>query len=235
MPIKGSVKGGSDFEPIPAGSYHAVCYSVVDLGTQPSTLYAPSRKVLIQWEIPSERIEYERDGKQVNLPRATSQQFTLSMHPKGNLRKFLESWRGVPFTDEQAGDFDIAKLVGANCILNIIHKAGTGQNAGKVYANVSSVSPLMKGMERKGLENPSLTFSLDDFNGVPITFPKGMPEWVQKKICESEEFLSRTKKANQADEEPDVSFETASPVKGRATDDGSAFGSTNRGEADVPF
>jgi len=191
MPIIASVKGNADFEPIPAGNHHAICYGVCDLGTQPSDIYAPSRKVLIQWEIPGERITLERDGKPVDLPRAISHKFTLTMNPKGNLRGFLESWRGRPFTDEEAGKFDIATLVGANCLLNIFHKAGTGKNSGKTYANVKTASPLIKGMNKLPLKNPKLVFSLGDFGDKPITFPANMPEWIQNVIVQSEEYQAR--------------------------------------------
>jgi len=243
MAIKAPVTGQTDFSPIPAGTHHAVCYGVVDLGTQPSTMFEPSRKILIQWELPEERADFEREGKRVNLPRATSRQFTLSMHPKSNLRAFLAAWRGKPFTDEEAGDFDITKLVGANCLLNIVHAEGKGQNAGKTYANVSGASPLMKGMVRKNQENPPLILALDDFAGKTITFPQNMPEWIQKLISGSEEFLARVHgSARSAESSHEDSFENALPREPAAAsrpkggDDGQAF-PTGQGipDEDVPF
>lgn len=40
--------------------------------------------------------------------------------------------------------FDVESVIGANCLLNVQHKAA----GDKTYANVSSVMPLMKGMPK---------------------------------------------------------------------------------------
>jgi hypothetical protein len=195
MPIPASSKGGSDFEPIPAGSHQAVCYGVVDLGTQPSTnpAYPDSRKVCILWELPQERSLFpdkNDPSKKVEKPRAISNIYTLSLSVKANLRKVLESWRAKPFTDEEAQSFDVSRLIGANCMLSVIHKPGTGQNVGKVYANVSAVSALPKGMAKAELENAKLYFSFFDIPaGQPVTFPDNMPDWLKAKITQSEEYI----------------------------------------------
>ena len=194
MPITASDKGGSDFEPIPAGTHHAVCYGVVDLGTQPSNNpnFADSRKVCILWEIPHERADFpdkNDQNKKVNRPRAISSLYTLSLGEKANLRKMLESWRAKPFTREELSGFDVSKLVGVNCMLSIIHKPGTGQNASKVYANVSTVTSLPKGMTKVQLENEPLYFSFSDIPpGEAVTFPANMPEWLKAKIAQAHEF-----------------------------------------------
>lgn len=211
MPFNAPVKGGSDFTPVSAGSHHAICYGVVDLGTQDGGQFEPSHKVLLMWELPNERIDLERDGETRNLPRAISQKYTLSLHKKANLRAALESWRARPFTDEEAAQFDISKLVGANCLLTVVHAAGSGKNAGRVYANVRGVSPLPAGMNKRTLENPPLVFNLGDFKGDSITFPKNMPEWIQETIMRSEEFRARTR-GHPPPSDGDESFENARPV-----------------------
>ena len=45
-------------DPVPAGVHHAVCYAVIDLGTQDpgNPTFRPSRKVMILWELPYETI-----------------------------------------------------------------------------------------------------------------------------------------------------------------------------------
>jgi hypothetical protein len=112
MPIIASDKGGSDFEPIPAGSHQAVCYGVVDLGTQMSNnpQFADARKVCILWELPQERGKFkdkEDQSKMVDRPRAISAVYTLSLGTKANLRKVLESWRAKQFTEDELKGFDI--------------------------------------------------------------------------------------------------------------------------------
>ena len=113
---KATNKGG-DFTPVPAGIHHAICYAVIDLGTQPSQMYAPSRKVQLTWELPHERGDFKNSetGITNNLPRVISKEYTLSTGAKSNLRKELESWRGRPFTAEEAQEFEVGVLAGKNC------------------------------------------------------------------------------------------------------------------------
>ena len=54
MPINVSSKTKSD--PVPAGTHHAVCYGVIAVGTQPSEKFTPRPKIIVCFEIPSERI-----------------------------------------------------------------------------------------------------------------------------------------------------------------------------------
>ena len=135
------------FTPVPAGNHIAVCYRVIDLGTQRVEYKGEEkhqRKVLISWEIPDEKME---NGQ----PFTIGQKFTWSMSEKANLRKTLESWRGVPFkeTDFGPGGFDIMNIIGVGCMLNVVHAT----NGGKTYANIASVAKLPKGMSAPGPTN----------------------------------------------------------------------------------
>lgn len=210
-------KGGTDYEPLAAGMHHAVCYGIVDLGTQPGGQFEPKRKVAFLWEVPSERIKFEKDGVKKDLPRGVSALYTLSLSTKGLMRPMLESWRGRAFTTEELAGFDLKKILGANCFLNIVHAAGTGKNAGKTYANVKSVNPLAKGMGTVKSENPLVFFSLDEC-GDTITVPATIPDWLKAKILQSEEAMkeqrqnghpepSEDEMANMTDADPlDVPF-----------------------------
>jgi len=75
----------------------------------------------------------EENGPQ---PMVLSKDFTLSMHEKSTLRKFLGDWRGKAFTDEEAKSFDITKLLGAECQISVSHQVS--DKDGKTYANVKS-------------------------------------------------------------------------------------------------
>ena len=57
--------GGFERQVVPSGSHIAVCDMVVDLGIQEgSTLYPKARrKVYIRWELPNERVHFEKDGR----------------------------------------------------------------------------------------------------------------------------------------------------------------------------
>lgn len=204
MPIPVSDKGGQDFDPISAGTHHAICYGVVDIGTQPNLnpQYPDYRKVCILWELPGERADFpDKDdkSKKVNKARAISGIYTLSLSEKANLRKILEAWRAKTFSQDELQGFDISKLIGANCLLSVVHKPGAGKNAGRTFANVASVSALPKGMSKAQPENPSLYFSMFDLQGGDeITFPANMPEWLVNKVKQSKEYSERQDERNPA-------------------------------------
>ena len=126
----------SRIPPMPEGVYTAVCYSVVDVGHQYSEKYEKdSHKVVVSWEIPEQRVDVERDGKKLNLPRVISKRYTLSLGDKAILRKDLEAWRGKAFTGPELGGFALEKLIGAACQLQVIHT----QKDSKTYANVGGL------------------------------------------------------------------------------------------------
>ena len=202
MPITASSKGG-DFEPIEAGVYVAVCYGVIDLGTQHNeTFNQDRRQVLIQWELPEVRGEFERDGVMQDLPRAISQRFTNSLSSLANLRKVLESWRGKAFNQDELGAFDVSKLIGACCQLSIIHEPS--KDGTRVYANISAVMALPKGTTRPAMENPAAYFSFED---QPIKIPDELPEWVTEKIQQSREWRELEAGADQSQGADDAGFD----------------------------
>jgi len=186
MPIKLTAKGGSDFDPIPSGVHQAVCYAVCDIGTQKSNnpQFGPKRQLVIIWELPHERADFGEDRK--NQPRAISQTFTQSLSTKANLRGFLESWRGKPFTEKELEGFDPKVLLGVNCQLNVIHV----RKGDKTYANIKTVMPLLKGQPSLKNENKALYFSLDGADLKNIQYPENMPNWIKEKIAFSEEAIA---------------------------------------------
>jgi hypothetical protein len=180
-----SSKGGGDFEPIPVGVHKAICVWVVDLGSTYSERFAKwTRQVLITWELPEERIDIEKDGKKQNLPRVISKTYTSSISPKANLRHDLCSWRGREFTPEEEKAFEFSKLLGAPAQLNVMHR----QKDGNTYANVAAIIPGPKGWKPQS-ETPSCMYYIDD-DGTAI--PEELPEWIQNRIKDSQEFKALT-------------------------------------------
>lgn len=144
-----------DFELPPAGTFMAICYRVIDLGTQDTTYKGQAKKqhkILLSWELPDEKM---KDGR----PFTISQRYTWSMSEKASLRRDLESWRGKPFTDADFGDggFDIRKLLGVPCLLTIVHTDGE-----KKYANIKSISGLLRGMTAPTLANEAVFLGLTE-------------------------------------------------------------------------
>lgn len=164
---------GQTFTPAPAGVHQAVCVDVVDLGLLDVTWQGVKKtqhKVNVAWQIAEDR----DDGK----PYLVFKRYTLSLSEKANLRKDLESWRGKKFTRDEEMGFDIERLIGVNCLLNITHN----EVKDKTYANVVSIMPLAKGMatinardyvrkvDRRTDEAEAATTSRDDEdNPPPIT------------------------------------------------------------------
>jgi hypothetical protein len=182
MGLHASDKGnGQDFEPIEAGLHHAICYAIFDLGHQLNRKYDKHQhKVLINWELPEERIVIKKDDGPHELPRAISRQYTLSLSKKAYLRKDLETWRGRNFTPAELEKFDLTKLLGVNCTLQIMHNNVDD----KTYANVAAVVPLQKHLEKKEPENPLKYFSFEEGRDIP----DGVPEWIVKIIHNSLEW-----------------------------------------------
>jgi len=160
--IKATNKGGSNYEPIAAGTYAARCYQMIHIGTAEENILGQVKKlnkVRITWELPTEtKVFKEENGEQ---PHVISKEFTLSMNEKATLRKFLEGWRGKSFTEKEAESFDITVLLGKPCMLSIIHKQAKN---GNTYAEISSVSSVPKGMNVPDQINPSKELNYDKFD-----------------------------------------------------------------------
>ena len=161
--------GGGDFKKVPPGAYIGRCYSLIDLGTQlTSGQYGEKmqHKIRIGWELFGDDEEgnpltVEVDGKQ--MPMTISKSYTVSLHEKAGLRKDLAAWRGRDFTDEEAKAFDITKLLGKPCMINIIHKPGKSDPT-KTYQEISSITGIPKGMTIPEQINKTVVLSYDNFH-----------------------------------------------------------------------
>ena len=171
----------STIDPIEEGTYLGVCSMLIDLGMQYSEQYKNrSRKVLIGWEIPEETIELD-DGPH---PRTISKTYTASLNERANLRADLAAWRGRDFTDTELAAFDLHNIIGASCLINIIHSTRDG----RTYANISSIMALPKGMAKGKLAEPPIVFDLDTD---PLEALDKMPKWIVERIKKSETYQER--------------------------------------------
>ena len=185
MAITATTKAGGERFLAPAGTFVARCYRMVHIGTVQDEFNGESRwvnKVLIEWELPTETKVF--DPAKGEQPISVSKEFALSMHPKSTLRNFLTTWRGKGFSDEEAGAFDVSKLVGVPCQLSIVHEPRKSQ-PGEYFAKINSVSALMKGFKAPGQINPSFIFSLEDFDQDKFD---SLPDWLKAKIMTSKEY-----------------------------------------------
>lgn len=177
---------GATYEPLAADNYAALCYQFVHIGHVPDNFNEGKVKdmILLGFEIPGERKVFKEENGEESY--RVSQEFSNSLNSKASLRKFLEAWRGQPFTKEELEGFNLLKLIGAPCMLNIVHKEGTGEKAGKKYLKIGSVAKLAKGMEKPKPFTPVqvLTYtkwSEEIFNS--------LPQYIQEKMKGSEEYI----------------------------------------------
>jgi hypothetical protein len=176
---------GSDYKPVPAGSYVANCIRVIDLGTQTSNYkgtQTSKRKLLITWEVPDVQME---DKYGDPAPATISSQFTASLHQKAVLRLTLESWRGRTFTADELKGFDLANVLGKACLLSVVHN----ETDGGTFANVAAVVSLPKGMPAPQVHHPLVNFDLDNFE--PKVFAD-LGEKLREKIGNSPEYKAAT-------------------------------------------
>lgn len=140
-----------EFETVPAGVYTALCYRVIDLGTQ-TTEFAgevkEGHKVMLSWELFGEGARMT-DGR----PFSVHKQYKMSLHEKATLRKDLEAWRGKKFTADELSGFDVTNVLGTACMMQVVLSED-----GK-FANVGSI---MATKEKPVGENEPVLFVIDD-------------------------------------------------------------------------
>lgn len=186
MSLRTKKKSGPSAPPMEAGTYPAVCVGVVDLGEQYDSFNKKyAEKILLTWEIPSQRVQADGEDK----PRWLSRDFTNSLHEKSALHKLLVSWRGKPFTDAELTpdadgftQFSVLDMLGEPCLLQVIveeKEDGTKRN------KITSVIGLPAGMDAPKPENPLFAFDMDNWDDEVFSSLLG---WVQERIKKSTQY-----------------------------------------------
>lgn len=181
MAIMASDNGGKDFKKVPPGCHFAICNMVADLGVQESSFQGQSKsqhKVYLRWEVPDERVTYEKDGREIEAPLSIGTMYTLSLSEKANLRKVLENWRGKVFTPDELKGFDITTVAGKCCQIMVQHQ----ESGGKTYANITGVMGVSREQKERSKTAKSevgvLVYSLEN----PDQGWDSLPKWLQEKI-----------------------------------------------------
>ncbi len=155
-----SVKDESNFKPCPAGSHHATCIRIIDLGTQLVEYQNEQKrqhKILVQWEIdpegdPEMLMPDGRSPSAADTPPACT--------AKANWQQTFKSWRGRDFTPEERDNFDLRNILGKPCLLSIAHQESSDGKT--TYANISAISNKMKSYTPKQPDNAVFAFDLSD-------------------------------------------------------------------------
>jgi hypothetical protein len=127
------------FATAPAGTFPAVAVDLIDLGMVDNKFDPeadPRHMCRIVWQLDEED---PKTGKRFLIRK----DFTASLHEKAALRKTLEAWRGKPFTNIDLMGFDVESILGASCLLSIVHNTGS---KGGTFSNVAGVMKLPKNM-----------------------------------------------------------------------------------------
>jgi hypothetical protein len=189
-------------EIVPAGSYPARCIKIIHFGHVPDNYMGEKRivdKVRFTWELPTETRVFDEDlGEQ---PILISKDYTVSLGDKANLRHDLEAWRGKAFTLAELAGFDITNVIGALCMLNIIHR--TSKKTDNDYAIVAGISPMPKGIKCPEQVNPYFIWDYEEHFDEKIL--ENMHQWFQDIIKSSEEYKEKAgKKGKKKEEDPDI-------------------------------
>ena len=162
--------------PVEPGVYMAVCIGFIDLGEQYSEMFkSHSVKGMYIWELPGETIEIDGEQK----PRQLSKEFTISSSNKGNLRKFIESWNGKSYSDDEFLEFDLFNQIGKPCQLNVV------LNETKEYSNVDNIMPIPKGFPAPTTETKQIRWDMEQWDDAVFA---ELPEWIQDKIKKSSQY-----------------------------------------------
>lgn len=190
--------GGGTFKRVPPGAYIGRCYSLIDLGTQLTSGQFGEKmqhKIRIGWELFGEDetgapLTIEVDGKM--MPMTISKTYTVSLHEKASLRKELAAWRGRDFTEEEARGFDVSKLLGAYCMVNVT----SSESNGKTYSNVAGLTPL-PGALKNAKPAPVHEHVVFDLDKPDMAVFGGFHEKLQDAIKRSPEWARMNRSAPQ--------------------------------------
>lgn len=164
--------------PVEPGVYMAICIGCVDLGEQYNeTFKNHSNKCLYIFELIGETIEVDGEMK----PRQLSKEFAISSSSKSNLRKFIESWNGKSYTDDDFMELDLFDQIGKSCQLNVV------LNDTKEYANIDNLMPLPRGVPAFTTETAPVRWDMSAWDDEVF---KTLPEWIQDKIKKSTEYAA---------------------------------------------
>lgn len=132
MPIIVADNSADQFQLPPEGQHPAVCVDILDLGLV-ETEWGQRAMVEIRWQIEADGVRY-----------LVRRRFGKTLHERGQLRPFLEAWRGQAFTPDELRGFDLERLIGANALLTVVHRTterGT-------FANVIAAARIPRGLPR---------------------------------------------------------------------------------------
>jgi hypothetical protein len=184
MPLIAPKTEGKGFE---AGIYEAICYCVIDMGTQEDK-YGKKHKILLGWKFLNHTYS---DGN----PMSYHQTFTFSMNEKARLREIMVSW----FVGQQVewDTFDFQKLLGLGCKLILAPNAN-----GNIVAKNAMPHDVSGSFAEKEY------FAFGDWSGgqLPAFFNNDRNQWKLERVKASDEYKEKMQATPAPVVEDDVPF-----------------------------
>lgn len=177
--------GSKNFELPAPGTYFGRCYSLAFLGTAPETIKGVTsmkKKLRISWELPTEKTVF-KEGDEPK-PFAVHRILNESTSEKSDVFKILNAWTSGKVNKDTIKNFDLEKILGQPCLLNITHKISTKDSSQK-FLEVTGISPVPKGMQLTPAFNPPQIFDVERFD--QVQFNK-LPKFLKERVVSSEEF-----------------------------------------------
>lgn len=178
--------GGGVAQPIiEVGTYPARLVRVIDLGLQARQPYKgqekpPAHMVDLTYEM-LDVFMVGADGEEDEAkPRWLSESITIH-HPSADLA--ISTKRAKALDPDDDHDFDLSAMVGAPCMITIVHK----ESKGKTYANIGNVTPMRAKDAAKApeLKNKPVVFDLD---APDMEVFNNFPDWIKEKITSNLEY-----------------------------------------------
>ena len=175
-----------DYGRVEDGAYTARVVQIIDFGKQIETDYKTGEpkvyedsgmpvvkhKVWINFELPTETIEYDGEVK----PRWYGKEYTVSAHEKSAMAALLKALD--PKGEHTARGKNAKGILGLPAMVTI-GSTGSGK------AKVAGVSAVPKGMQVDALANGETFFDLD---GDDLDTFNSLPKWMQERIINGVDF-----------------------------------------------
>ena len=165
--------------PVEPGVYIAVCVYSIDLGEQlceyKDKTKSYNNQVRLGFELIGETVEI--DGKQE--PRVLSRTLNFTQSKNGGLRKFVQSWLGKTFTDDEFRELDTNDLVGTPAQLSVV------LNESGEYANIDTIMQLPRGMAAPSPASALIRYDMEPWDDDAFA---ALPDWAQEMIKKSTQY-----------------------------------------------
>ena len=182
---------------LPEGSHVAVLVGLIELGTH-ETFYGPKEQIALMFEFPNKKHTFKEDDGPVSLSRSVI--VTSSLNQKSTLCKYVVAIKGKQLTkSEMESGIDLSELLGRATLATIVHRPGKDE---QVYDNITGLSIMPEGLPCGEVTSDPFVFEIS----AELKNWDKVPQWMQKKISESPEFMSAKGKGHVFEETTDAPF-----------------------------